>query len=324
MTEIQLADHARNVGVSAEAKSDHGKLYRDRMVWGWIFITPWIVGFLAFIFIPMVASFLFTFTDFNLNHPEDIRFIGLGNYEKLANDPKAHDALETTLLYMTFALPISIVLPLSLALLLNSDYLWGKTLFRTLFYMPFLVPSVAIVGIWNGFLNPQSGWLNRLIESVVDIQGPDWINSVTWIYPSLLLMGVWGSGNAMLVMLAGLQGVPTELYEAAKVDGAGPFTRLRVITIPMISPVIFYNLILSTIGIFRYFDIPYMLNGGTGHPGGTTYFYNVHLYKEAFTFQNMGYGATLAWFLFLIAMTVTVALFATARYWVYYAGGEER
>lgn len=297
-------------------------LRRQKIRWGWILISPWIIGFLAFILLPMIASLIFTFTDFNLNHPEDISFVGLRNYEKLFNDPNVRISLRVTLLFMAMSLPFSILIPLGLAMLLNHERLWAKTLFRTLFYMPFIVPVVSVVGIWNGFLNTNSGWLNRMLVEV-GIGRIDWLFSITWIYPALLLMGIWGTGNAMLVMLAGLQGVPTELYEAAKVDGAGPLTRIRHITLPLISPVIFYNLILTVIGLFKYFDIPYILKNGRGDPGNSTLFYNIHFYKTAFTFQDMGYGSTLAWLLFLIAMVVTIALFVSARWWVYYAAGDE-
>lgn len=303
-------------------------IHRSRVLWGWIFLSPWIFGLIAFTLLPMIISLMFTFTDFDLNNPGatnllDFSSYDLDNYRKLTNDPNVGTSLRTTLIFMALALPFSIVIPLTLAVLLNSKNLWGKVLFRTLFYMPFIVPTVSAVGIWNGYLNQQSGWLDKLLE-VFGIAGPDWTNSLTWIYPALLLIGIWGSGNAMLVMLAGMQGVPTELYEAATVDGAGAFARFRSITLPMISPVIFYNLVLASIGLFRYFDVPYMLKQGTGDPGNATLFYNIHFYKEAFTFQNMGYGATLAWFLFLLAFIFTIVLFWSARYWVYYAGGDER
>jgi multiple sugar transport system permease protein len=296
-------------------------MHKRQIRWGWIFLSPWIIGFLVFTLFPMLASLVFTFTDFNLNDPDAMRFIGFDNYVTLTEDPDLHTALRVTVFFMLISLPFSIIIPLCLALLLNAESLWGKRLFRTLFYMPFVVPAVSAVGIWNGFLNSQSGWLNRFLE-LIGIAGPAWTDSTTYIYPALLMIGVWATGNAMLVTLAGLQGVPTELYEAAKVDGAGPVRRVWVITLPMISPVIFYNLILTTIGLFRYFDVPYMLKRGTGDPGNSTLFYNIHFYKTAFTFKDMGYGATQAWGLFVVALLVTLALFYSARFWVYYAGGD--
>jgi multiple sugar transport system permease protein len=149
---------------------------------------------------------------------------------------------------------------------------------------------------------------------------PDWANSITWVYPTYVIMGIWGVGNAMLIMISGLQSVPTELYDAAKVDGAGVWGQFRNVTFPMISPVIFYNVTLTIVGLFQYFLVPLVVNNGTGRPGGATMFYNLYLYKTFFTFQNMSYGSTMAWLLFAIVLVVTIVLFGTARYWVYYAG----
>jgi multiple sugar transport system permease protein len=171
-------------------------------------------------------------------------------------------------------------------------------------------------------LNSETGWFNRFLD-LFGIDGPNWIDSVTWIYPALVIISLWGLGNAYLITLAGMQSVPTELYESATVDGAGAWSRFRNITLPMISPVIFYNLILTVVGLFRYFEIPFILKGTTGNPGSSTWFFNMHFYKTTFTFLNMGYGSTLAWLLFLITLAVTLGLFYSARYWVYYASGDE-
>ena len=171
-------------------------------------------------------------------------------------------------------------------------------------------------------MNVQTGWFNRGL-ALLGLPGPDWLGSQAWIYPSLVMIGLWGVGNMMLMTLATMQGVPTELYEAAKVDGASPFKRFRHITLPMITPVIFYNLVLTTIGIVQYFLVPFVLKGPNGDPGNATWFYGMHLYKEAFSYANMGYGATMAWMLFLFVLVVTIILFSTQKYWVYYAGGED-
>lgn len=292
---------------------------RSLKVWGFIFLSPWIIGFFAFTFVPMVASLLFSFTDFNLLRPSEVQYIGWANYSRLFADPQVQASTAATLRFALIALPIAILAPIGMAALLNSGNLLFRRLYTTLFYMPYMVPVVSAVFIWQGFLNPESGWLNQFSASI-GIQGPDWINSIDWIYPALVLIGLWGTGNAMLPLLAGMQNVPTELYEAAKVDGANAWTRFRRITFPMISPVIFYNLILTVIGVFRYFDIPYIIGHGQGNPGGATNLYNVYIYRNAFTYQEMGYASTLAWVLFVVAMAVTLILFATARYWVYYGG----
>ena len=296
-------------------------LMRSQRIWGWIFLSPWIIGFLAFTAIPVVAGLGFSFTNFQLNKPEEVRFVGLDNYRHLFNDPLLATSLSVTLRYAVLALPLAIILPIALASLLNSKHLAGQRLFRTLFYMPYIVPVVSAVYIWQGMLNSETGWFNRFL-GMLGIAGPNWVDSVTWIYPALVIIGLWGLGNAYLITLAGMQAVPTELYEAATVDGAGAWSRFRNVTFPMISPVIFYNLILSVIGLLRYFEIPFILKGTTGYPGNSTWFFNIHLYKTTFTFLNMGYGSTLAWLLFLITLIVTLALFYTARYWVFYASGD--
>jgi len=302
--------------------SDGGfNLQQQRRIWGWVFLSPWIIGFLVFGLIPIIASLAFSFTNYNLISDDPIEFIGFDNYERMFSEEIVWTSLIVTARYAAIALPLAIILPVLLASLMNSEYLAGKRIMRTLFYMPYMVPAVSAVYIWGGVLNAETGWINRSL-ALVGIDGPDWLFNIAWIYPALNIIGLWGIGNAMLITLAGMQGVPTELYEAAKVDGAGPLTRFRKITLPMISPIIFYNLIISVIGLFRYFDIPYILKEGSGDPDNATMFYNINLYKEAFVFQDMGYGATLAWLLFAIAMLVTIGIFLTARYWVYYSAEE--
>lgn len=295
-----------------------GNLQAKQRLWGWIFLSPWILGLLLFNAIPIVASLLFSFTDFKLNEPDSIDWVGLQNYQNLFSDPLVGISLRVTFVFALISLPLAVVLPVALASLLNSKYLVGKPFLRTLFYMPYVVPIVSAVYIWQGVLNSESGWLNRMLESV-GIAGPAWLNSVIWIYPALVIIGLWGLGNAYLITLAAMQAVPTQLYEAARVDGATAWGRFRHITIPMISPVIFYNLVLAVIGLFRYFEIPFILKEGTGDPGNATMFFNIHFYKTTFVFLDMGYGSTLAWLLFVITLAVTILLFATARYWVYYA-----
>jgi ABC-type sugar transport system permease subunit len=306
-------------------------LGRRELRTGLIFLSPWIIGFLAFTFIPIIASLLFSFMDLRItdNILAAPQFVGLDNYTRLANDPQiwrgeggTQGSLWITIRFGLLALPIGILLPLGLAILLNSESLAGKMAFRTLFYMPFIVPFVAAVFLWGGMLNPESGWINRALMylGMPRSSVPNWANDIYWVYPTYIIMGIWGIGNAMLIMLAGLQGVPTELYDAAKVDGANSWQSFRNVTFPMISPVIFYNLTLSVVALFQYFLVPLVVNNGTGRPGGATNFYNVYLYRTIFTFQNMSYGSAMAWLLFIIILLTTLLLFGTARYWVYYAG----
>lgn len=297
-------------------------IYEQQKRWGWIFLSPWLIGFFIFTFVPIVASLIFSFTDFYLTRPNEIKFVGLNNWIKLFNDPLAINALRVTFGFAILSLPVAIALPVLLASLLNSKYLIGKPFFRLLFYLPYMVPAISGIFIWQAFLNGQTGWLNRLLRLMGVVEPPNWLGHEFWIAPAMVLMGVWGVGNAMLITLATLQGVPQELYDAAKVDGADAVTAFFKVTLPMISPVIFYNLILSVIGLLQFFVVPYVLTRGTGNPNGAAYFFNMHLYRTAFLFQDMGYGATMAWFIFLIAIGLTVILFTTSRRWVYYAGGE--
>jgi len=298
-----------------------GDLERREGRLGLLFLSPWIVGFLAFYLIPMGASLVFSFAEFDLTELGGLEFVGLKNYRRLFTDSSVRQALVITLRFMLISLPVGIIWPTMLAALLNSKALLGKRFFRTLFYMPYIIPVVSVAYIWQGFLNANTGWLNLFLESI-GLPAPNWLGSTTWIYPALVIAGLWGVGNAMLYTLAGMQGVPTELYEAARVDGAGWIRSFVSITIPMISPVIFYNLILLVIGLFQYFGLAWILGGPNSNPSGATLFYNVYLYKQAFVYSNMGYGATLAWLLFIMALAVTLVLFGTAKYWVYYAGGE--
>jgi multiple sugar transport system permease protein len=307
------------------------KLERYEARLGFAFISPWLIGFLLFFLVPMLASFYFSTLDFQLSAPDEAQFIGLDNWRRLlAEDPVVWQSLGVTFLFTLIALPIGIVFPVLLALLLNSKNLFGTNIFRTLFYAPTMVPAIAGVLIWQQVLNPQTGWLNRMIEwlsfgtvKAVGLEGLRWLDEPRLVYPALVFIGLWGLGNAMLTSLASLQGVPTELYEASEIDGAGYFRRLINITMPMISPIIFYNLLLGLVGLMQYFLIPFVLNGGSGYPENTTRFYMIYFYKQAFSFANMGYGATLAWFMFFIALFFTLILFGTARFWVYYPTGRD-
>ena len=291
-----------------------------RARWGYVFIAPWIVGFLAFTLIPMIATFVFTFTNINLAQAEPVRFVGLKNYETLLNDKQTWTSLGITFKFAALALPVAVILPLLVALLLHSRHLVGSGAFRILFFLPYVVPFVATVFIWGGMLNPETGWINYALEAVGVANPPGWLEDPGWVYPGLMLIGVWGIGAGIIVYLAGLKGIPTDLYEAARIDGAGAWQSLRHITIPMLTPVIFYTIVLSVVEVLQYFLVPLVLQNGTGEPGGSTMFYNLYIYKNFFTFQNMSYGATLAWLLFLISLIITLILFGTARRWVYYAG----
>jgi multiple sugar transport system permease protein len=296
--------------------------------WGVVFLSPFIIGFLAFYFLPMIASFVFSLYDFNPAVPDQARYIGFDNWKRaLFADDEVRLSFIRTLHFAAISLPIGLGFSLFLAILLNSKNVLGKNLFRTLFYMPTMIPVVAVVLIWAGVLNEQTGWINVFIERTTGIkaigtQGLRWLADPRLVYYAYTMFGLWGVGNAMIIFLAGLQGVPTEIYEAAEIDGANWLQRLFSITVPLITPVIFYQLVLGVIGSLQYFLAPFVLNRGTGFPEGMTRFYMVYFYKQSFSFFSMGYGATLAWLMFIFALIVTIALFGTAKYWVYYASEE--
>ena len=291
-----------------------------RARWGYVFIAPWIIGFVAFTAFPMIATLIFTFTNINLAQEEPLQFVGLRNYQQLLADQTTWDSLLVTFKYALIALPVAVTLPFLVALMLHSRHLRGPGFFRVFFFLPYVVPFVAGVLIWGGMLGTDSGWVNQFLRAIGIEHPPDWLESTTWIYPGLVLMGIWGIGAGMIVYLAGLKGIPTDLYEAARIDGAGAWASVRHVTIPLMSPVIFYTLVLSVVEVLQYFLVPLVLKNGTGEPGGSTLFFNLYLYKNFFLFQNMSYGATLAWLLFAITLGITLLLFAGARRWVYYAG----
>ena len=297
--------------------------------WGFFFLSPWMIGFLLFYFLPMIASFVFSLTKFNPAVPDETVYIGFTNWIRaIMSDEEVLLSFTRTIHFAAISLPVGLIFALFLAILLNSKHVIGKTIYRTLFYMPSMIPLVATVLIWNGVLNEHTGWINILIESVTGIQatgteGIRWLADPQLIYYAYTAFGLWGVGNAMIIFLAAVQGVPTELYEAAEIDGASWFRRLFSITLPLITPVIFYQLVLGVIASLQYFLAPFVLNQGTGFPEGKTRFYMVYFYKQSFSFFNMGYGATLAWIMFIVALIITIILFGTAKYWVYYATEEK-
>ncbi len=316
-----IAQPARPVS-PPKKKPRYSKSEKREIKWGLFFISPWIIGFLLFTAFPMIASFVFSVTEFNLLQPKDFKFVGLSNYVRLFNDPQVMKSLLITLRFALLSVPIAILVPLGLALLVNAKNLFGKNVFRALFFMPQMISAVAVVVVFGGVLNSQSGWFNRIL-GVFGIQGPNWFQDEQWVVPAMALMTVWIVGNTMLTMLAGLQNVPTELYEAARVDGAGPWRSYRNITVPMISPIIFYNLILAFIGSLQYFVGAFIIGNGRGDPNGSTMFFNMYLYKTAFSFLDMGYGATLAWVLFFIGLGLMIILFKVQNRFVYYASGDQ-
>jgi len=307
--------------IAAAVPTRWERLTSRESVTGLAFVAPFIIGFVIFSALPMIASLVLSFTDFDPRRADETRFIGLENYARMLRDPVLLQSLWVTVRFALLVVPLTLGFALAVALLVNNTLLSGRNVFRTLFYMPMQIPIVASTIVWIGVLNAQNGWLNYGLGAV-GVDGPNWLQSPTWVGPSLALMGLWGIGNMMLIFLAGLQSVPTELYDAARVDGAGVWGRFRNVTLPMISPVLFYNLIIALIATFQYFTQAYVVSNGRGDPDRATLFFNLNLFREAFTFFNMGYASALAWLLFVIVLGLTILLFRTAGSWVF--EGSER
>jgi ABC-type sugar transport system permease subunit len=309
-----------------QARRPASAMERREARWGLAFISPWLIGFVLFSAIPIGASLVFSTLDFKLTAPDETTFVGTSNWERALSDPQTWSSLLVTLRFTVLFLPLSLVVSLGLALLLNSRHLKGGNLLRLLFFAPSMIPLVAGILIWQQVLNPQTGWVNRLIDltgvQASGTSGLRWFDNPVLLLFAFSFIGLWGVGNTMMVNLAGLQGIPTQLYEAAAIDGAGWWRKLWSITLPLLSPVMFYNLVIGSVLVMQYFVVPVVLFGTSGQPDGNSRFLLIHFYEEAFVFGNMGYGAALAWIIFLVVAALTAVLFGTARYWVHY--GSER
>ena len=299
-------------------------LERGRIRWGLFFMAPWFIGFLAFQLLPIVSTIFLSFTDYSATKefaPGNFNMVGFNNYVKLFNDPQLIQSVGVTLKFAIIAVPLGLIIPLAFALLVNSKHLLAPNVFRTLYFLPTVIPIVAGVMVFQGVLNAQSGWINLALKTI-GIEGPRWLSDPNWAVPALNLLSLWAVGNAMIILLAGLQGVPTELLEAATVDGANGVQRFFRITIPMISPVIFYNITLGVIGAFQYFVAALLIGGRNGDPQGATLFYNLHFYRQAFVFNDMGYGSALALLMFITVMILTAIMFSVGQKAVYYAAAD--
>jgi multiple sugar transport system permease protein len=281
-------------------------------LWFFFFLAPWIIGFLIFTAGPMIASVAISFMRWELLLPPE--FIGGANWARMGNDPLFWQALKVTGVYTFFNVPISLIAAFILALLMNSR-VSGISVFRTIYYLPSLVSGVAVAMIWTWILNPSFGLINYALH-LVGIQGPMWTFSETWVLPSFIMMNLWGVGGGMVIYLAGLQGIPTELYEAADIDGAGWYSKLINVTIPMISPVILFNFIIGIINSFQVFTQAYVMT--KGGPANASLFYVLYLYRNAFQYFQMGYASALAWVLFAVIAFFTYLIFRTSRGRVHY------
>jgi multiple sugar transport system permease protein len=288
------------------------------IVAGYLFISPWLIGFLLLTLGPLIASFVISLWKWDLL--SEPAFIGLKNYQFLVRDPNFWNALRVTTIYSFCRLPLMLALGLLLAILLNQK-IKALGFFRTLFYFPTVLPMVATSMLWMWIFNPQFGILNWILLKFFHIHGPGWLGDERWILPSLILMSLWWVGSNMLVYLGGLQGIPSELYEAANIDGAGMCARFFHITIPMISPVLFYNIIITLINSFETFTQVYVMMGQTPRHNGQ--FYILYLYDNAFRFYKMGYASALAWVFFFILLMFTLLIFKSSSAWVYYENSEK-
>ena len=279
---------------------------------GYLFVAPAVLGFFLFTLFPMVASLGLSFTEYNLLSSP--RWIGLDNYADLAQDEFFWRSLRITLTYAVVGLPLTMVLALAVALLLNQR-VPGITVWRSLYILPSVISGAAVVVLWRWLFNPEFGLLNVMLDGV-GVQGPNWLGSTKWALPSLVLVGLWGFGGTMLVFLAGLQGVPGELYEAVEVDGGNAWHKFRNVTLPMLSPVILFNLVIGLIFAFQFFTEAYGLTDGG--PENSTLVYLLYLYRNAFQYFQMGYASAMAWVLFLLVLLLTVAIFRSTPMWVHY------
>ena len=287
---------------------------------GILFAAPWLIGLLMFWIYPTLASAYYSFTKFNA--VQTPRWIGLTNYIQLfTNDLDFRAAVYNTLYFAIVSIPLAIILAFSLALMLNAK-IKGQVAYRTIYFLPTLVPEVALAMVWIYLFTPGSGLVNVPFEWL-GIYRLCWLTCPQMARQTLILLALWIIGQQVVLYLAGLQDVPQDLYDAADVDGAGFFRRLRHVTIPMMTPVIFFHLVTSIIGALQFFAIPYIMTGGTGFPANSTLFYSINMYKQAFQYFNMGYASALAWLLFVTTLIITLVVFRSARLWVFYAGGEQ-
>jgi multiple sugar transport system permease protein len=293
-------------------------LTRKPGFWGMLFISPWLLGFLLFTAGPMLASLYLSFCKYDLH---TLQWVGAKNYEVLlTRDPLFWKSLGNTAIYVLFSVPLGLTGSLLIALLLNQK-VKGMPVFRTLFYLPSLVPAVASALVWAWVFHPDAGILNYGL-SLLGIKGPAWLTDPKTALTSLIIMALWGvGGGRMIIFLAGLQGISDELYEAAALDGARGWSQFRHVTLPMLSPTIFFNMVLGIIGSFQVFTSAYIMTGGG--PDNATLMYVLYLYNNAFRFFKLGKASAMAWILFAILLVFTVIQFKNASKWVYYEGGEK-
>ena len=288
--------------------------------WAYLFISPFIIGFVVFMLGPMLFSVIGSFTDYNLT--SKMNFIGLANFRRMfLHDDLFWKSLYNTVYFVLFNVPLTTIFSVFLATILNQK-IRGISIFRTMFYLPAVLSGVAVYILWMQLLSPSAGLINTFL-GWYNISGPAWLFDPNWTKPALILMKIWSSGGAILLYLATLQNVPRSLYESAAIDGAGVWGKFKNITLPLITPIIFYDVITSTIGSFQIFQEAYvMTKNGTGGPANSLLFYNLHMWNKAFVAFDMGYAMAMSMILFLIVLVLTFINLKLAPRWVYYSGGD--
>lgn len=292
---------------------------REELI-GYLFASPIIVGLLVFAAYPFLASIYYSLNDYNVIQPP--YWTGLQNYQSLLSDPLFWLSLANTAIYSAVSIPLGLVFGLGLALLLRQK-LRSIGFFRALVYLPSIVPTVAGTILWLWILNPQYGVIDNALGAL-GITGPDWINDPVWTKPALILMSLWGVGPTAIIFLAGLQDIPESLYEAAEIDGAGRLASFRHVTLPLVTPTLFFNLILGIIGALQVFNQPFIFGGNGGGPENSILMYVVYIYQTAFRDFQMGYASALALVLFVVILALTLLVMWSSRRWVYYEGAALR
>lgn len=298
------------------------KLERKYAFEAYLFLLPWLIGFIMFLLIPLALAGYSAFTRWQLINPPPV-WIGLENFRKMfTDDPNFYWSIGVTLRYMAMTLIPFMILGLALSLLLNQK-LWGMNFFRTVFFVPSVISGVAVSILWLSLLNPEAGALNTMLRSVGVADPPNWLDSPTWALPAVALMGVWGIGGGAIIYLAGLQNIPPHLYEAAEIDGAGTWQKFWKITLPMLSPTMFFVLITSLIGSFQVFTPAYIFGGVSRFGPGSKHlrFYLLNVYVNGFQQGRLGYASALAWVLFFISAIIVIIVYKYSERYVYYEEG---
>jgi multiple sugar transport system permease protein len=286
----------------------------NRNLEGWLFASPWVLGFILWTAGPMLASLVISFTEWDLVSSPD--WVGLENFQTMVSDKLVWQSLKVTSIYAFTSVPLHIIVGMGLAMLLNAD-IKGLRWYRTAFYLPSVLSGVAVALLWRWLFSGEFGLINALLANF-GIDGPSWLGDPNWALRSLVLMSLWGVGSGAIIYLAGLQGIPTDLYEAAQVDGAQFWSRFWHVTIPLMTPVLFFQLVTGIIAALQVFTQAFiMTNGG---PNNSTLFLLLYLYDNAFRYWRMGYASALAWVLFIYIMILTLILQFTSKRWVYYEG----